>query len=259
MIITEKNKIIPFVKPYWTGNENNLLKEVIESGKTSGDGIFTKKCTSLLKETIFAPDILLTTSCTHALELAAMLINIRQGDEVIMPSYTFVSTINAFVLRGATPRFLDIRPDTLNIDETKIENAISKHTKAIVPVHYAGVGCEMDTILKIAENYKLEVIEDNAHGLFGKYKNKYLGTMGSFGTQSFHDTKNLSCGEGGALIINDLGYLERAEILREKGTERSKFYRGEIDKYTWVDMRNWKDGKAYRKKESIFGIIILII
>ena len=179
---------------------------------------------------------LLTTSCTHALEISAMLLDIKQGDEVIVPSFTFVSTINAFVLHDVKPVFIDIRPDTLNLDETQLEGLITEKTKAIILVHYAGVGCEMDIIMDIANKYDIPVIEDNAHGLFGKYKGRYLGTFGTFATQSFHETKNFSCGEGGALLINDDQYVERAEIIREKGTNRSRFFRGQVDKYTWVDI-----------------------
>jgi len=179
---------------------------------------------------------LLTTSCTHASEMSAILLDIKPGDEVIVPSFTFVSTVNAFVLRGAKPVFIDIRPDTLNMDENQLEGLITEKTKVIIPVHYAGVGCEMDIIMNIANKYDIPVIEDNAHGLFGKYKDRYLGTFGTFATQSFHETKNFSCGEGGALLINDEKHIERAEIIREKGTNRSKFFRGEIDKYSWVDI-----------------------
>ena len=202
----------------------------------SGDGSYTKKCHTLLEEALGVPKVLLTTSCTHALEMAALLLNIQSGDEVIVPSFTFVSTVNAFVLFGARPIFIDIRPDTLNLDEAQLERLITPKTKVIVPVHYAGVGCEMDTILDIARQHTIAVIEDNAHGLFGKYKGKYLGTFGCLATQSFHETKNFMCGEGGALLINDPEYIERAEVIREKGTNRSRFFRGEIDKYTWVDL-----------------------
>ena len=203
---------------------------------TCGDGYFTKKCHVLLEQTIGVPKALLTTSCTHALEMAALLLDIQPGDEVIAPSFTFVTTVNAFVLRGAHPVFIDVRPDTLNLDESKLEQLITPKTKAIIPVHYAGVGCEMEAILEIAGRYGITVVEDNAHGLFGKYKGKYLGTFGSLATQSFHETKNFSCGEGGALLINDPRYIERAEIIREKGTNRSRFFRGQVDKYTWVDL-----------------------
>ena len=202
----------------------------------SGDGVFTKKCNILIEKALGVQKSMLTTSCTHALEMAAILLDIRPGDEVIVPSFTFVSTINAFVLRGAKPVFIDIHPYTLNMDENQLEELITEKTKAIIPVHYAGVGCEMDKIMNIANKYDIPVIEDNAHGLFGKYKDRYLGTFGTFSTQSFHETKNFSCGEGGALLINDENYIERAEIIREKGTNRTKFFRGEIGKYTWVDI-----------------------
>ena len=197
--------------------------------------MFTKKCHAWLEETFGVQKALLTTSCTHALEMAAILLDIQPGDEVIVPSFTFVSTVNAFVLRGARPVFADIRPDTLNLDEQQLERLITPRTRAVVPVHYAGVGCEMDTILEIAARRGIAVVEDNAHGLLGKYKGRYLGTFGCLATQSFHETKNFSCGEGGALLINDPQYRERAEIIREKGTDRSRFFRGQVDKYTWVD------------------------
>lgn len=227
---------IPFNKPSFVGSEISYINECIASGYSAGDGAFTKKCHRFLEETLNLKKSLLTTSCTHALEMTALLLDIKEGDEVIIPSFTFVSTVNAFVLRGAKPVFADIRPDTLNIDENLIENLITSQTKAIVVVHYAGVSCEMDKILEIAEKYKISVIEDNAHGLFGKYKGKYLGTIGQMATQSFHETKNFTCGEGGALLINDSQYIERAEIIREKGTNRSRFFRGQVDKYTWVDI-----------------------
>jgi dTDP-4-amino-4,6-dideoxygalactose transaminase len=202
----------------------------------SGNGPFTRKCQQRLEETLGVSKALLTTSCTDALEMAALLLDIQPGDEVIVPSFTFVSTVNAFVLRGARPVFVDIRPDTLNIDENVVESAITHRTKAICLVHYAGVACEMEKILPIAERHRIAVVEDNAHGLFGRYLGRYLGTFGSLATQSFHETKNFTCGEGGALLINDAQYLERAEILWEKGTNRSRFFRGEVDKYTWVDV-----------------------
>lgn len=201
-----------------------------------GDGAFTKRCHALLEETLGVPRALLTTSCTHALEMSALLLDPQPGDEVILPSFTFVSTANAFVLRGMRPVFADIRPDTLNLDESRVEGLITERTRAIVPVHYAGVGCEMDAILAIAQRHGLAVIEDNAHGLFGRYKGKYLGTFGDLATQSFHETKNFTCGEGGALLINDGAFIERAEVIREKGTDRSRFFRGLVDKYTWVDV-----------------------
>jgi len=227
---------IPFNKPPLVGNEFEYMQQAIKDGHISGDGTFTKKCHHLLEGSLGVVKSLLTTSCTHALEMAALLIDIQPGDEVIFPSFTFVSTVNAFVLRGAIPVFADIRPDTLNIDENEIQKLISPKTKALVVVHCAGVGCGMDEIGEIAEHYGVEIIEDNAHGLFGKYKGRYLGTIGSLATQSFHETKNFSCGEGGALLINDPQYSERAEIIREKGTNRSRFFRGMVDKYTWVDL-----------------------
>ncbi len=227
---------IPFNRPFTAGKEFEYIQQAIENMDLSGDGAITKKCHALLEQTLGVPKVLLTTSCTHALEMAALLLNIRPGDEVIVPSFTFVSTINAFVLRGACPVFIDIRPDTLNLDEAKLEQLITPRTKAIVPVHYAGVGCEMDAILEIAGRYGIAVVEDNAHGLFAKYKGKYLGTFGCLATQSFHETKNFTCGEGGALLIDDPKYIERAEIIREKGTDRSRFYRGQVDKYSWVDI-----------------------
>lgn len=227
---------IPFNRPFTAGKEFEYIRQVIENMDLSGDGAITKKCHALLEQILEVPKVLLTTSCTHALEMAALLLNIQPGDEVIVPSFTFVSTVNAFMLRGASPVFIDIRPDTLNLDEAKLEQLITPRTKAIVPVHYAGVGCEMDAILEIAGRYTIPVVEDNAHGLFAKYKGKYLGTFGCMATQSFHETKNFTCGEGGALLIDDPQYIERAEIIREKGTNRSRFYRGQVDKYTWVDI-----------------------
>lgn len=227
---------IPFNRPFTAGKEFEYIQQAIGNMDLSGDGAITKKCHALLEQILEVPKVLLTTSCTHALEMAALLLDIKPGDEVIVPSFTFVSTINAFMLRGACPVFIDIRPDTLNLDETKLEQLITPRTKAIVPVHYAGVGCEMDAILEIAGRYGIAVVEDNAHGLFAKYKGKYLGTFGCLATQSFHETKNFTCGEGGALLINDPKYIERAEIIREKGTNRSRFYRGQVDKYTWVDV-----------------------
>jgi dTDP-4-amino-4,6-dideoxygalactose transaminase len=227
---------IPFNKPCLVGTEFGYVTEAIKQGKISGDGAYTKRCHDFFEQMLDVPKALLTTSCTHALEMAALLLDIQPGDEVIIPSFTFVSTVNAFVLRGAHPVFADIRPDTLNLDESRLEQLITSRTKAIVVVHYAGVGCEMDTILDIAARHGLAVVEDNAHGLFGKYKGRYLGTFGCMATQSFHETKNFSCGEGGALLINAPRYIERAEIIREKGTNRSRFFRGQVDKYTWVDL-----------------------
>ena len=227
---------IPFNQPFAVGKEFEYIRQAIKNVHTCGDGPFTKKCHTLLEQGLGVSKALLTTSCTHALEMAALLLNVQPGDEVIFPSFTFVSTVNAFVLRGAYPVFCDIRPDTLNLDENKLEKLITPRTKIIVPVHYAGVGCEMDTIMELAGQYGVAVVEDNAHGLFGKYKGKYLGTFGCLATQSFHETKNFNCGEGGALLINDPQYIERAEVIREKGTNRSRFYRGQVDKYTWVDI-----------------------
>jgi dTDP-4-amino-4,6-dideoxygalactose transaminase len=229
--------MIPFNKPPFTGNEEKYILESIKSSKISGDGEFTKKCTKWFEEKLQCKKALLTTSCTHALEMAAILLDIQEGDEVIMPSYTFVSTANAFVLRGAKIVFVDVRSDTMNIDETKIEKAIADKTKVIVPVHYAGVGCEMDTIMDIAKRYNLFVVEDAAQGMMSSYKGKPLGTIGHIGTFSFHETKNYtSAGEGGVLIINDDRFNDRAEIIREKGTNRSLFFRGMVDKYSWVDV-----------------------
>jgi len=227
---------VDFNHPAPLGNEYEYIRQAIESGHISGDGDFTKKCHTFLEGELGVPKALLTTSCTHALEMSAILLDIKPGDEVIIPDFTFVSTVNAFVMRGAKPIFLDVHPDTLNLDESKLEAVITPRTKAIVPVHYAGVGCEMDSILDIASRYKIAVVEDNAHGLLGKYKGKYLGTFGLLAAQSFHETKNFSCGEGGALLINDPVLVERAEIVREKGTNRSRFFRGQVDKYTWVDI-----------------------
>lgn len=227
---------IPFNQPFAVGKEFEYIRQAIKNVHTCGDGPFTKKCHTLLEQTLGVSKALLTTSCTHALEMAALLLNLQPGDEVIFPSFTFVSTVNAFVLRGVYPVFCDIRPDTLNLDENKLEKLITPRTKVIVPVHYAGIGCEMDAIMELAGQYGIEVVEDNAHGLFGKYKGKYLGTFGCLATQSFHETKNFNCGEGGALVINDPQYIERAEVIREKGTNRSSFYRGQVDKYTWVDI-----------------------
>jgi len=227
---------IPFNKACFEGNEQVYMAQAVANGHISGDGPYTKRAHTLLEEALAVRKALLTTSCTHALEMAALLLDIQPGDEVIVPSFTFVSTINAFVLRGAWPVFVDIRPDTLNLDERQLERLITPRTRAILPVHYAGVGCEMDAIIAIANRHGIAVVEDNAHGLFGRYKGKYLGTFGSMATQSFHETKNFTCGEGGALLINDPRYVERAEIIREKGTNRSRFFRGQVDKYTWVDV-----------------------
>ncbi|MBT3314279.1 MAG: dTDP-4-amino-4,6-dideoxygalactose transaminase [Anaerolineae bacterium] len=242
---------IPFNNPVPVGKEEENIKIALQSGHLSGDGPFTKKAHALLEGSLGVPKTLLTTSCTHALEMMAILLNIQEGDEVIIPDFTFVSTVNAFVLRGARPVFVDVRPDTLNLDESKLEEAITPKTKAIVPVHYAGVGCEMDTIMDIAQHHQIPVLEDNAHALFGKYKGKYLGTFGSMAAQSFHETKNFSCGEGGALLINDPELVERAEIIREKGTNRSRFFRGQVDKYTWVDI-----GSSYLPSDILAGVLL---
>ena len=228
--------MIPFNKQNLFGKELEYIKDAYNNGKVSGDGKYTKMCSRFMEERFNSRKILLTTSGTHALELAALLADIKEGDEVILPSYTFVSTANAFVLRGAKLVYCDIREDNLNIDENKIEGLITEKTKAIVPVHYAGVACEMDKIMQIAKEYDLIIIEDAAQGVDAKYKDKYLGTIGDFGCYSFHETKNFSSGEGGAISINNEKYIKRAEIIREKGTNRSQFFRGEVDKYTWVDI-----------------------
>jgi dTDP-4-amino-4,6-dideoxygalactose transaminase len=227
---------IPFNRPCLAGNEYKYIAAAIANGHASGDGPFTRKCHELLERELEVPRVLLTTSCTHALEMAALLLDCGPEDEVIVPSFTFVSTANAFALRGARLVFADIRPDTLNLDESRLESLITQRTKAIVVVHYAGVACEMDSILAIASRHGVRLVEDNAHGLFSRYKGRYTGKLGCLATQSFHETKNFTCGEGGALIINDAELLERALVIREKGTNRSRFFRGEIDKYTWVDL-----------------------
>lgn len=241
---------IPFNRPSLVGPELKYMQQAVAEGHLSGDGVFTKKCHYLLEQELGVAKALLTTSCTHALEMAALLLDIQPGDEVIMPSFTFVSTANAFVLRGAIPVFIDIRPDTLNLDETQLESMITPRTRAVVVVHYAGIACEMEPILEIARRHQIAVIEDNAHGLFGKYKGQHLGSFGNLATQSFHETKNFQCGEGGALLINDAQYVERAEILREKGTNRSRFFRGQIDKYTWVDI-----GSSYLPSELLAAFL----
>jgi len=248
MIVEENMAVarIPFNKPTVVGSELEYVSRAASTAHISGDGAFTRSCHALLEQVLGASKVLLTTSCTHALEMAAILLDVGPGDEVIVPSFTFVSTVNAFVLRGAKPVFVDIRHDTLNMDERQLERLITSRTKAIVPVHYAGVGCEMNVILDVAARYRLPVVEDNAHGLFGKYAGKYLGTFGCLATQSFHETKNFTCGEGGALVINDERLVERAEIIREKGTDRSRFYRGQVDKYTWVDV-----GSSYLPSEIL--------
>jgi dTDP-4-amino-4,6-dideoxygalactose transaminase len=227
---------IPFNRPFATGEEIDYIRAAIATPKLSGDGPYTAQCHTLLEQSLGIQKALLTTSCTHALEMAALLLETAPGDEVILPAFTFPSTANAFVLRGARPVFVDVRADTLNIDESRIEQCITERTKAIFLVHYAGVGCEMATILAIAHRHAIAVVEDNAHGLYGRYRGRYLGTFGQLAALSFHETKNFSCGEGGALLINDAQFNERAEILREKGTDRSRFFRGEIDKYNWIDI-----------------------
>jgi len=243
-------RFIPFNSAKPLGRELEYVARAASAGHLSGDGDFTKQCEGVLQQHIGARRALLTTSCTHALEMAALLLNIEAGDQVIVPSFTFVSTVNAFVLRGATPVFADIRPDTLNLDERQLPRLIGPKTKAIVVVHYAGVGCEMDDILAIARAHGVAIIEDNAHGLFGRYKGRPLGSFGEASTLSFHDTKNFTCGEGGALLLNSTDMIARAEILREKGTDRSRFFRGEIDKYTWVDV-----GSSYVPSELLAAFL----
>lgn len=241
---------IPFNKPHMTGKELWYISQAHASGHLAGDGQFTKKCSAWLVQRTGSQKALLTHSCTAALEMAAILADVQPGDEVIMPSYTFVSTANAFVLRGATPVFVDIRPDTLNIDETRIEEAITPRTKVIVPVHYAGVSCEMDTIMEIARRHNLLVIEDAAQGIMSTYKGRPLGSIGHMAALSFHETKNIISGEGGALLINDPRFVERAEMIREKGTNRSQFFRGQVDKYTWVDV-----GSSYLPGEIVAAFL----
>jgi dTDP-4-amino-4,6-dideoxygalactose transaminase len=242
--------MIPFNKPYLTGKELHYISEAHSGGQLAGDGKFTRLCSTWLEERTGCHKALLTHSCTAALEMAAILADIQPGDEVIMPSYTFVSTANAFVLRGGVPVFVDIRPDTLNIDETLIEAAITAKTKVIMPVHYAGIACEMDAIMDIAKRYQLLVIEDAAQGVLAYYKERALGSIGHLGCYSFHETKNIISGEGGALLINDPSLVERGEIVREKGTNRSKFFRGQVDKYTWVDI-----GSSYLPGEIIAAFL----
>ena len=260
--------MIPFNKSSLEGKELDYIYETISNGQIAGNQMFSIRSQELLEKLTGTTKALLTTSCTHALEMSALLIEISHGDEVIIPAFTFVSTANAFVLHGAKPVFCDIRTDTLNLDESKLEALITPKTKAIIPVHYAGVGCEMDMIMEIASRHGVPVVEDNAHGLFGKYRGKYLGTFGNLATQSFHETKNITCGEGGALLINEKRYLERAEIIREKGTNRAQFFRGEVNKYSWKDigssyvmsdvlaaflygqLENWK--KIQRKRRLIW-------
>jgi dTDP-4-amino-4,6-dideoxygalactose transaminase len=250
-VVLMKSDFIPFNRPSFEGREREYINQAVTDGHISGDGAFTKRCHAFLEEALGVPRVLLTTSCTHALEMAALLLDIQPGDEVIVPSFTFVSTINAFVLRGALPVFVDIRPDTLNLDEKRLEPLVTHRTKVIAPVHYGGVGCEMDAILNIAKAQGVAVVEDNAHGLFGKYRGRYLGTFGCLATQSFHETKNFNCGEGGALLVNDPQHIERAEVIREKGTNRSRFFRGEVDKYTWVDI-----GSSYLPSDLLAAYLL---
>ena len=242
---------IPFNKPAYIPESENYVTNAIRSGHLSGDGEYTRRSSALLEAITGAQKVLLTTSCTHALEMTGILLDLKPGDEVIVPSFTFVSTVNAIVLRGAKPVFIDIRPDTLNLDETQLEKLITPRTKAIFVVHYAGVGCEMDAIAQIAAKHHIVIVEDNAHGLFGTYRGRNLGTLGALATQSFHETKNISTGEGGALLINDPQFIERAEIIREKGTNRSRFFRGMVDKYTWVDI-----GSSYLPSEIIAAMLL---
>lgn len=242
---------IPFNKPSFAGNETRYMAEAIERGHISGDGHFTKACHKLLEDALGVPKVLLTTNCTHALEMSGLLVEIQPGDEVIVPSFAFVTTVLAYVMRGARPVFCDVRADTLGLDETKLERLITKKTKAIVVLHYAGIACEMDAILSLGARYGIPIIEDNAHGLFAKYKGRFLGTLGCLATQSFHETKNFTCGEGGALVINDRRYVERAEVLREKGTDRSRFLRGLVHKYTWVDV-----GSSYLPSDMLAAFLL---
>jgi dTDP-4-amino-4,6-dideoxygalactose transaminase len=241
---------ISFNKPCFEGKELVYIAEAINRGHISGDGYFTQQCSEFFEKEFNCHRVLLTTSCTHALEMAAILLDLAPGDEVIVPSFTFVSTANAFALHGAKIVFADICPDTLNIDPVLLEGLITDKTRAIVPVHYAGVGCEMDAIMEIAARYDLVVIEDNAHGLFGKYKGQYLGTFGQMSTLSFHETKNFTCGEGGTLFLNDSSLVQRAEIIREKGTNRGQFFRGEVDKYTWMEI-----GSSYLPSDMLAGFL----
>lgn len=242
---------IPFNRPCLAGDEYKYIAEAIANGHASGDGPFTRRCHELLERELGSAKVLLTTSCTHALEMAAILLDCRPGDEIILPSFTFVSTANAFVLRGARIVFSDIRPDTLNLDESHLEKLITPRTKAIVPVHYAGVACDMDAICAIAKRHRVAIVEDNAHALFARYRGKFTGTFGALATQSFHETKNVTCGEGGALVVNDREMVERALIIREKGTNRSQFFRGQVDKYTWVDI-----GSSYLPSDLLAAFLL---
>jgi len=249
--VTKPLEKISFNRPSLVGNELAYVRDAIELGHISGDGSYTRRCEEVLSQLMGGARVLLTTSCTHALEMAALLLDIRPGDEVIVPSFTFVSAANAFVLRGARPVFIDSRPDTLNMDERLLAGLITDRTRAVVAMHYGGVGCEMDAIMTVARNAGVKVIEDNAHGLFGAYRGQALGTFGDMSTLSFHETKNIFCGEGGALVLNDLLLAARAEVLREKGTNRSRFFRGEVDKYTWVDL-----GSSYVPSEMLAAFLL---
>lgn len=246
-----QNIKIDFNRPVLVGRELEYITQAFANSHVSGDGSFTKSVQALLEKELGVQKVLLTTSGTHALEMAALLLDIEAGDEVIIPSFTFVSTVNAFVLRGAVPVFIDVRPDTLNLNEDLLPQKLTQKTRAVVPVHYAGVGCNMDAILSFSRTHHIKVLEDNAHGLFGKYKNQWLGTFGNLAAQSFHETKNISCGEGGAILINDPHLIDRAEILREKGTNRSRFFRGMVDKYTWVDV-----GSSYLPSDILAAILL---
>ncbi len=242
---------VRFSRASFQAKELTYVDQALQSGHVAGDGPFTRLCEEILAGETGAARVFLTPSCTHALEISGLLLNIRAEDEVIVPSFTFTSTVNAFALRGARPVFIDIRPDTLNMDEALLEALITPRTKAIVPVHYAGVGCEMDRICEIAAEHGIPVVEDNAQGLFGKYKGRYLGTFGALATQSFHETKNLTCGEGGALFVNDMTLVERAEIIREKGADRAQFFRGQVDKYTWRDL-----GSSYLLSDILAAVLL---
>jgi dTDP-4-amino-4,6-dideoxygalactose transaminase len=242
---------IPFNQPASTGRELQYMADAVAGGHISGDGPFTRRCHELLESVTGARRVLLTTSCTHALEMAALLLNLEAGDEVICPSFTFVSTVNAIVLRGATPVFVDVRSDTLNLNEALVEEAVTPRTRAIVVVHYAGVGCAMDAIATVATRHRLTIVEDNAHGLFGRYRGRLLGSFGALSTLSFHETKNVTCGEGGALVVNDESLVERAEVIRDKGTNRSRFFRGQVDRYTWVDV-----GSSYLPSDLLAAYLL---
>jgi dTDP-4-amino-4,6-dideoxygalactose transaminase len=241
---------IPFNRATFAGAELDLIRQAVEHGHISGDGPFTARCEEMLAQVIGAERALLTTSCTHALELAALLLELEPGDEVVVPAFTFVSTAAAFALRGARPVFADVRLDTLNLDERVLPELVGERTRAIVPVHYAGVGCELDAILETAGRIGAVVVEDNAHGLFGTYRGRPLGSFGALATQSFHETKNVTCGEGGALIVNEARYVEAAEVIREKGTNRKQFFRGEVDRYTWVAL-----GSSYVQSDLLAAFL----